>query len=88
MQASSRYRCLFVFVERVGVALSERVKRGPRLSSRRDVLPLILTDHAVSGRLLALGMLRAAGSADVEGHYFVFLGFGRPYFGRAAHPRR
>jgi hypothetical protein len=50
-------------------------KRGPRLT-RSDKA------HQHVPRI------RAAGSADVEGHYFVFLGFGRPYFGRAAHPRR
>jgi hypothetical protein len=57
---------LFVFVERVGVALLECVKRGPRLPSRRNVLSLFFTNQTMSWRLLPLGMLRATGGANVE----------------------
>src|SRR5215470_9695599 len=59
---------LFVFVERVGVALPECLKRGPRLTSRGNILPLLFADHAMSGRAVALGVLRATGGANVEGN--------------------
>ena len=58
----------FVFAECIGMALPQRVKRGPRLPSRGNILPLFFTDHAMNWWLLALGMLRAAGGANVEGH--------------------
>ncbi len=57
----------FVFAECIGMALPQGVKRGPRLPSRGNILPLFFTDHATSWRLLALGVLRAAGGANVEG---------------------
>ena len=61
-----------VFVERVHVALLQRGQRRPGLAARRHVLPLLLADRALGGRLRAFRILRAAGGADVEGHGFPY----------------
>src|SRR5262249_29715138 len=74
---------LFVFVKGIGMAVPECVKRGPRLSSRGDVLPLFFTDQALSGRLRTLGMLRATGGANVEDHQCIPL-VQEAFFDRAA----
>ena len=57
-----------VFMEAVHVALRQGLKRGPGLSARRHVLPLLFANGAFGGRLRALRILRAARGADVEGH--------------------
>src|SRR5207342_2879704 len=57
-----------VFVERVHVALLKRRQRRPGLAARRHVLPLLLADWALGGRLRAFRILRAAGGADEERH--------------------
>src|SRR5438067_2166813 len=44
------------------------VERGPVLPRRLDVLALVLADVAGGGRLLRLGVLRAAGGADEVRH--------------------
>ena len=59
---------LLIFAERVCVGLPQRLKRGPGLSARRDVLALLLADDAMRRHLRALGILRAACGADEEGH--------------------
>ena len=55
---------LLIFAERVGVGLPERLKRGPGLPARRDVLALLLTDDAMNRCLCALRVLRATCGAD------------------------
>src|SRR5512143_1766360 len=60
-----------IFVERVHVALLKRRQRRPGLAARRDVLPFLLADRALGGRLRAFRILHAAGGADVEGHGYI-----------------
>src|SRR5262249_40655240 len=62
---------LLVFAEGVGVGLLQRLKCGPSLPARRDVLALLLADAAMSRYLSALGILRAARGADEEGHRLI-----------------
>src|SRR5689334_4562864 len=57
-----------VFVECVHVALLKCLQRRPRLSARRHVLPLLVANRTLGGRLRAFGILRAAGNTDVERH--------------------
>jgi hypothetical protein len=52
----------------IDVALPERGKRRPALPARRDVLPLLLADRTLCGRIIARRVLRAAGSADKGRH--------------------
>src|SRR5579864_2687382 len=59
-----------VFPERVGVGLSQSLKRGPGLAARGHVLALLLADDAMNGRLRALRVLRATCGADRERHRF------------------
>lgn len=61
---------LVVLAKAVAVALPQRRKRGPGLPTRRHVLPLFVTDDAMSGRAFALRILRAAGGADEARHRF------------------
>src|SRR5262249_47216157 len=60
-----------IFAERVGVALPQRLQRGPGLAARRHVLPLFLANRALRRRLRTLGKLRAAGGADEKRHWFI-----------------
>ena len=57
-----------VFMKAIHVTLRQGLERGPGLSARRHVLPLLFANEAFSGRLRAFRVLRAAGGADVEGH--------------------
>jgi hypothetical protein len=50
---------LLVFAEGIGVGLSQYLKCSPGLSAGRDVLALLLADHAMNRRLRTLGVLRA-----------------------------
>jgi hypothetical protein len=59
---------VFVFAERVGMALLKRLECRPRLPPRRYILPFLLADNAVAWGLIAFGMLGAAGCANVKRH--------------------
>ena len=50
------------------VRLGQRLDRRPLLAREPDVLALVVTRRAAIGRLLGLGVLRAAGDADETGH--------------------
>ena len=50
------------------MALLKRGQRRPGLAARWDILPFLLADRALGGRLRAFRVLRAAGGADVERH--------------------
>jgi hypothetical protein len=54
--------------QRVPVRQPQPVEVRPLLARGLDVLPLVLTDGAGGGRMVALGVLRPAGRLDAFRH--------------------
>ena len=55
-------------IQLVPVGCAHLLERGPLLPARSDVLAVILADGAVLWRKNGVGVLHAAGGADVLGH--------------------